>query len=90
MKNKDRSYIESIAVIITALLIIVSIFLIIFNYFKKEKIRKYSDYEMLITESTYKYLDNHKDIVEKLKNDYAYINLKVEDLVHDSYLNSDI
>lgn len=22
---------------------------------------------MLITESTYKYLDNHKDIVEKLK-----------------------
>ena len=90
MKNKDRSYIEYIAVIITALLIIVSIFLIIFNYFKKEKIRKYSDYEMLITESTYKYLDNHKDIVEKLKNDYAYINLKVEDLVHDSYLNSDI
>lgn len=90
MKNKDRSYIEYIAVIITALLIIVSIFLIIFNYFKKEKIRKYSDYEMLITESTYKYLDNHKDIVEKLKNDYAYINLKVEDLVRDSYLNSDI
>lgn len=90
MKNKDHSYIEYIAVIITALLIIVSIFLIIFNYFKKEKIRKYSDYEMLITESTYKYLDNHKDIVEKLKNDYAYINLKVEDLVHDSYLNSDI
>lgn len=90
MKNKDRSYIEYIAVIITALLIIVSIFLIIFNYFKKEKIRKYNDYEMLITESTYKYLDNHKDIVEKLKNDYAYINLKVEDLVHDSYLNSDI
>lgn len=90
MKNKDRSYIEYIAVIITALLIIVSIFLIIFNYFKKEKIRKYSDYEMLITESTYKYLDNHKDIVEKLKNDYAYINLKVGDLVHDSYLNSDI
>ena len=40
MKNKDRSYIESIAVIITALLIIVSIFLIIFNYFKKEKIRR--------------------------------------------------
>lgn len=90
MKNKDRSYIEYIAVIITALLIIVSISLIIFNYFKKEKIRKYSDYEMLITESTYKYLDNHKDIVEKLKNDYAYINLKVEDLVNDSYLNSDI
>ena len=90
MKNKDRSYIEYIAVIITALLIIVSIFLIIFNYFKKEKIRKYNDYEMLITESTYKYLDNHKDIVEKLKNDYAYINLKVGDLVHDSYLNSDI
>ena len=44
MKNKDRSYIEYIAVIITALLIIVSIFLIIFNYFKKEKIRKYNDY----------------------------------------------
>ena len=90
MKNKDHSYIEYIAVIITALLIIVSIFLIIFNYFKKEKIRKYSDYEMLITESTYKYLDNHKDIVEKLKKDYAYINLKVEDLVKDSYLNNDI
>ncbi len=90
MRNKDRSYIEYIAVIITALLIIVSIFLIIFNYFKKEKIRKYSDYEMLITDSTYKYLDNHKDIVEKLKNDYAYINLKVEDLVNDSYLNNDI
>lgn len=90
MKNKDRSYIEYIAVIITALLIIVSISLIIFNYFKKEKIRKYSDYEMLITESTYKYLDNHKDIVEKLKKDYAYINLKVEDLVNDSYLNNDI
>lgn len=90
MKNKDRSYIEYIAVIITALLIIVSISLIIFNYFKKEKIRKYSDYEMLITDSTYKYLDNHKDIVEKLKNDYAYINLKVEDLVNDSYLNNDI
>lgn len=90
MKNKDRSYIEYIAVIITALLIIVSISLIIFNYFKKEKIRKYSDYEMLITESTYKYLDNHKDIVDKLKNDYAYINLKVEDLVNDSYLNNDI
>lgn len=90
MKNKDRSYIEYIAVIITALLIIVSISLIIFNYFKKEKIRKYNDYEMLITESTYKYLDNHKDMVEKLKNDYAYINLKVEDLVNDSYLNSDI
>lgn len=90
MKNKDRSYIEYIAVIITALLIIVSISLIIFNYFKKEKIRKYNDYEMLITESTYKYLDNHKDIVEKLKKDYAYINLKVEDLVNDSYLNSDI
>lgn len=90
MKNKDRSYIEYIAVIITALLIIVSISLIIFNYFKKEKIRKYSDYEMLITESTYKYLDNHKDMVEKLKKDYAYINLKVEDLVNDSYLNSDI
>ena len=90
MKNKDRSYIEYIAVIITALLIIVSISLIIFNYFKKEKIRKYSDYEMLITDSTYKYLDNHKDIVEKLKKDYAYINLKVEDLVNDSYLNNDI
>lgn len=90
MKNKDRSYIEYIAVIITALLIIVSISLIIFNYFKKEKIRKYNDYEMLITDSTYKYLDNHKDIVDKLKNDYAYFNLKVEDLVHDSYLNSDI
>lgn len=90
MKNKDHSYIEYIAVIITALLIIVSITLIITNYFKKEKIRKYSDYEMLITESTYKYLDNHKDIVEKLKKDYAYINLKVEDLVKDSYLNNDI
>ena len=51
---------------------------------------KYSDYEMLITESTYKYLDNHKDIIEKLKKDYAYINLKVEDLVKDSYLNNDI
>lgn len=90
MKNKDHSYIEYIAVIITALLIIVSITLIITNYFKKEKIRKYNDYEMLITESTYKYLDNHKDIVEKLKKDYAYINLKVEDLVKDSYLNNDI
>ena len=90
MKNKDHSYIEYIAVIITALLIIVSITLIITNYFKKEKIRKYNDYEMLITESTYKYLDNHKDIIEKLKKDYAYINLKVEDLVKDSYLNNDI
>ena len=90
MKNKDQSYIEYIAVIITVLLIIVSITLIITNYFKKEKIRKYNDYEMLITESTYKYLDNHKDIIEKLKKDYAYINLKVEDLVKDSYLNNDI
>lgn len=90
MKTKDRSYIELISITITALLIIMSITLIITNYFKKEKIKKYNDYEMLITESTYKYLDNHKDIVDKLKKDYAYINLKVEDLVKDSYLSDDI
>lgn len=90
MKTKDRSYIELISITITALLIIMSITLIITNYFKKEKIKKYNDYEMLITESTYKYLDNHKDIVDKLKKDYAYINLKVEDLVKDSYLSNDI
>lgn len=90
MKTKDRSYIELISITITALLIIMSITLIITNYFKKEKIKKYNDYEMLITESTYKYLDNHKDIVDKLKKDYAYINLKVEDLVKDSYLSDNI
>ncbi|MDO4376304.1 MAG: hypothetical protein Q4C33_03915 [bacterium] len=90
MKTKDRSYIELISITITALLIIMSITLIITNYFKKERIKKYNDYEMLITESTYKYLDNHKDIVDKLKKDYAYINLKVEDLVKDSYLSDDI
>lgn len=90
MKTKDRSYIELISITITALLIIMSITLIITNYFKKEKIKKYNDYETLITESTYKYLDNHKDIVDKLKKDYAYINLKVEDLVKDSYLSDDI
>lgn len=90
MKTKDRSYIELISITITALLIIMSITLIITNYFKKEKIKKYNDYEMLITESTYKYLDNHKDIVDKLKKDYAYINLKVEDLVKDSYLSDSI
>lgn len=90
MKTKDRSYIELISITITALLIIMSITLIITNYFKKEKIKKYNDYEMLITESTYKYLDNHKDIVDKLKKDYAYINLKVEDLVKDSYLSENI
>lgn len=90
MKTKDRSYIELISITITALLIIMSITLIITNYFKKEKIKKYNDFEMLITESTYKYLDNHKDIVDKLKKDYAYINLKVEDLVKDSYLSDNI
>ena len=90
MKLKDHSYIEYIFIIVTALLIILSITLIITNHFKKEKIKKYNDYEMLITESTYKYLDNHKDIIEKLKKDYAYINLKVEDLVNDSYLSNDI
>ena len=44
MKNKDQSYIEYIAVIITALLIIVSITLIITNYFKKEKIMFVGDF----------------------------------------------
>lgn len=90
MKTKDHSYIEYISIIVTALLIILSITLIISNHFKKEKIKKYNDYEMLITESTYKYLDNHKEITDKLKKDYAYINLKVEDLVNDSYLSKDI
>lgn len=90
MKTKDHSYIEYISIIVTALLIILSITLIITNHFKKQNIKKYNDYEMLITESTYKYLDNHKDIINKLKKDYAYINLKVEDLVNDSYLSKNI
>lgn len=90
MKNKDRSYIEYIFIVVTALLIIVSIVLIITNYFKKEKIKKYNDYELLVTDSTYKYLDSHKDIVDKLKSNYAYVNLKVEDLVDDAYLSEDI
>lgn len=90
MKTKDHSYIEYISIIVTALLIILSISLIITNHFKKQNIKKYNDYEMLITESTYKYLDNHKDIINKLKKDYAYINLKVEDLVNDSYLSKNI